>query len=219
MQQQTGAYAAVLQETIAGMRVVQAFAAEDREFENFQRANWAVREKSLEANRIAALRQPMIIFCMQLAASSCVLAYGGHLVIGGEMTLGTLLAFAQYNGQLLGADPASVGVLLNTLQPRRRRRRAHLRDPRRDLGGRREARRRRRWPTSRATSRYEDVSFGYGKAITVLEDVNIDAQPGQIVALLGPDRQRQDDRRQPAAALLRRHRRPRSRSTATTSAT
>ena len=76
MQQQEGAYSAVLQETIAGMRVVQAFAAEDREFENFQRANWAVREKSLEANRIASVRQPMINFCMQ-ALLVAVLAYGG----------------------------------------------------------------------------------------------------------------------------------------------
>jgi ABC-type multidrug transport system fused ATPase/permease subunit len=65
VQAQEGQYAAVLQESIAGMRVVQAFAAEEREFENFQRANWAVREKSLEANKIAAVRQPLINLCMQ----------------------------------------------------------------------------------------------------------------------------------------------------------
>jgi ABC-type multidrug transport system fused ATPase/permease subunit len=62
VQQQEGAYSAVLQESISGMRVVQAFTAEERELEKFQAANWAVRERSLDANRNASLRQPMIIF-------------------------------------------------------------------------------------------------------------------------------------------------------------
>jgi ATP-binding cassette subfamily B protein len=34
--------------------------------------------------------------------------------------------------------------------------------------------------------RFEDVSFGYGKAMTVIASINIDALPGQTVALLGP---------------------------------
>ncbi len=88
------------------MRVVQAFTAEDREFEHFQKANWAVREKSLEANRIAALRQPMLTFCLKLLLV-VVLGYGGHLVIGGHMTIGTLVAFTQYNGQLTAPIRAS----------------------------------------------------------------------------------------------------------------
>jgi ABC-type multidrug transport system fused ATPase/permease subunit len=112
VQQQEGAYSAVLQETISGMRVVQAFSAEEREFARFQQANWAVRERSLDANRIASLRQPMIIFSMQLLLVG-VLAYGGHLVIGGAMTVGTLVAFTQYNSQLT-APIRQVGFLLNT---------------------------------------------------------------------------------------------------------
>ena len=55
VQQQEGVYSAVLQEVISGMRVVQAFTAEDREFDNFKSANWAVREQSLKANQIAAM--------------------------------------------------------------------------------------------------------------------------------------------------------------------
>ena len=53
VQTQQGAYSAVLQESIAGIRVVQAFTAEEREYENFQKANWNVRESSLDANRVA----------------------------------------------------------------------------------------------------------------------------------------------------------------------
>ncbi len=50
VQQQIGAYTAVLQESLAGIRVVQAFAAEARQSERFQAANWGVRERSLEQN-------------------------------------------------------------------------------------------------------------------------------------------------------------------------
>jgi ATP-binding cassette subfamily B protein len=183
VQAQEGQYAAVLQESIAGMRVVQAFAAEDREFQNFQRANWAVREKSLEANKIAAVRQPMINFCMQ-SLLVAVLAYGGHQVIGGEMTLGTLLAFAQYNGQL-SAPIRVIGFLLNTSSRAAAagERIFEILDTTTEVPENPDA-----VPLTdvKGHVRYEEVSFGYGKAMTVVEGVNIDARPGQTVALLGP---------------------------------
>jgi ATP-binding cassette subfamily B protein len=183
VQYQEGQYAAVLQESIAGMRVVQAFAAEDREFENFQRANWAVREKSLEANKIAAVRQPMINFCMQ-SLLVMVLAYGGHQVIGGEMTLGTLLAFAQYNGQL-SAPIRVIGFLLNTSSRAAAagERIFEILDTTSEVHEKPDA-----VPMAEVQGhvRFENVSFGYGKAMTVIDQINIDAQPGQTVALLGP---------------------------------
>lgn len=183
VQQQTGAYSAVLQETISGMRVVQAFTAEDREFANFQKANWAVREKSLEANRISSLRQPMITFCMQMLLVA-VLAYGGSLVIGGHMTAGTLLAFVQYNGQLT-APIRMIGGLLNTSS------RAvaagdrifEILDTPLEVADK---------PDAVALTdvhghvQFENVSFGYGKDMIVIADINIDAKAGQTIALLGP---------------------------------
>ncbi len=183
VQTQTGAYSAVLQETIAGMRVVQAFTAEDREFERFQAANWAVREQSLEANRIASLRQPLIKFCMDLLLVA-VLAYGGYLVIGTHLTLGTLVAFTQYNAQLT-SPIRMVGGLLNTSS------RAvaagdrifEILDTSSEVTDKPGA-----VPLANVQGhvRYESVSFGYGKNMMVIENVNIDAQPGQTIALLGP---------------------------------
>jgi ATP-binding cassette subfamily B protein len=112
VQQQQGEYSAVLQEVISGMRVVQAFNAEDREFANFQKANYSVRERSLKANQIAAMCQPMIAFFIQLLMVG-VLAFGGQAVIDGDMSYGTLVAFAQYSVML--AQPVrQIGFLLNT---------------------------------------------------------------------------------------------------------
>src|SRR5215212_7202992 len=147
------------------------------------RPNWAVREKSLEANKIAAVRQPMINFCMQ-SLLVMVLAYGGHQVIGGEMTLGTLLAFAQYNGQL-SAPIRVIGFLLNTSSRAAAagERIFEILDTTSEVHEKPDA-----VPMAEVKGHvtFEDVSFGYGKAMTVIDSINIDALPGQTVALLGP---------------------------------
>ena len=61
VQQAIGVETSVLQESIAGIRVVKAFAQEDQQYERFRGANWAVRERSLMANRIAAFNQPFLL--------------------------------------------------------------------------------------------------------------------------------------------------------------
>jgi ABC-type multidrug transport system fused ATPase/permease subunit len=183
VQTQTGAYSAVLQEMIAGMRVVQAFTAEDREFENFRRANWAVREQSLEANRISSFRQPMITFCLQ-SLLVIILAYGGMLVIDGHMTIGTLFAFVQYNGQL--TSPVRViGGLLNTSSRAAAagERIFEILDTNSEVADKPGAQ---PLPEVAGHVKYEGVSFGYGRDMMVVQDINIEAQPGETIALLGP---------------------------------
>ncbi len=183
VQQQTGAYTAVLQESIAGMRVVQAFAAEEREYSRFRAANWAVREKSLESNRISAFRQPMLTFCLQMLMVM-ILAYGGYTVIHTSMTIGTLLAFTQYRMQL--ARPVrSVGSLLNisTRASAAGERIFEILNTKSEVIEKPDAAELR---DVKGHVRYEHVSFGYGKDLKVIEDIDIDAQPGETIALLGP---------------------------------
>jgi ATP-binding cassette subfamily B protein len=183
VQQQEGAYSAVLQETISGMRVVQSFTAEEREFENFQKANWAVRENSLEANRLAALRQPMLIFCMQ-AVLVVILAYGGTLVINGDMTVGTLLAFTQYSAQLT-TPIRQIGALLNTSSRAvaAGERIFEILDTPSGIIDRPDAK-----PLGDGPGhvQFEEVGFGYSKDTMVLSGIDIDALPGQTVAVMGP---------------------------------
>jgi len=183
VQQQTGAYTAVLQEAIAGMRVVQAFTAEGREYDRFRAANWAVREKSLESASISAFRQPMLTFVLQLLLVA-VLAYGGSQVIGGHMTLGTLLAFTQYRMQL--AMPVrSVGGLLNTAARATGagERIFEILDTKSEVVEKPDAV---SLTDAKGHVRYEDVSFGYGRDFQVVQGIDIDAKPGETVALLGP---------------------------------
>jgi ATP-binding cassette subfamily B protein len=113
-----------------------------------------------------------------------ILAYGGHLVIGSELTLGTLFAFTQYRMQL--AQPVrQIGAQLTN-------------------ASRAAAAAERIFEVLDTTSEvtdgpnavplqvtqghvlYKDVSFGYGKDFPVVQGIDIDARPGETVALLGP---------------------------------
>jgi len=183
IQQQTGAYTAVLQEALAGIRVVKAFAAEDREYDRFREANWAVREKSLEANRISAFRQPMLTFCLD-ALTVAIVGFGGFLAMDGKMTVGMIVQFVQYRVQL--AMPIRmIGGLLNTSARAEAasQRIFEILDTESEVREKPDAH-----PLAdvKGHVRYEGVSFGYGKTLKVVEGIDIDARPGETVALLGP---------------------------------
>ncbi len=182
VQQQVGVEASVLQESIIGMRVVKAFAQEDRQFARFQAANWSVREKSLEANRIAAFNQPFLTYILN-AITLVILLYGGHLVLGNALTVGTMVAFIEYRGQL--AAPARTLGFLVTMGTRAATsgtRIFEVMDTVSEVSER---------PNARALTdvhghvRFEDVSFSYSKRDAVVEGINIDARPGETIAVLG----------------------------------
>lgn len=183
IQQQTGAYTAVLQEALAGVRVVKSFTAEEREFAKFRAANWAVREKSLESNRISAFRTPMLTFFLEFLTVA-IIGFGGMLVIGGNLTIGVLFAFTQYRMQL--AMPVRmVGTLINmaTRATAAGERIFEVLDTQSEVVEKPNAVELR---DVQGHVRYEDVGFGYGKDFKVIEGIDIDAKPGETIALLGP---------------------------------
>src|SRR5262249_34326639 len=99
VQQQIGVETSVLQESIAGIRVVKAFAQEAQQFVRFRDANWAVRERSLVALRIQSFNQPFLLFILNVI-TVLILLYGGREVLLGTLTIGALAAFLEYRSQL-----------------------------------------------------------------------------------------------------------------------
>ena len=65
-------------------------------------------------------------------------------------------------------------------------------------------------PSVQGRVTYDHVSFSYGRTAPALDDVSFEVEPGQVAALVGTVRRRQDDAHVPAAAPLRRHLRPRA---------
>ena len=182
VQQQIGVETSVLQESIAGIRVVKAYVQEARQFERFRAANWAVRESSLTANRIAAFNQPFLLFILNVV-TMLILLYGGYEALSGILTVGTLVAFIEYRSQL-ALPIRQVGVLVNQASraSSAAQRVFEVIDALSEVQDKPGAQ------PMRATDghvRFEGVTFGYHTGDPVLSDINIDARPGQTIALLG----------------------------------
>src|SRR5216683_2466542 len=103
-----------VQESLAGIHVVKAYTLEDHEAGLFRKINTSYNEQGLALARTRGAMMPMI---RGAAATSTmiVLIYGGSLVIAGRMSIGSLVAFLSYLGQL--AWPTiSLGWMLSIYQ-------------------------------------------------------------------------------------------------------
>jgi ABC-type multidrug transport system fused ATPase/permease subunit len=183
VQQQVGVETSVLQESITGMRVVKAFSQEGRQFKRFQDANWAVRESSLAANRITSFNQPFLIWILN-GVTVILLLYGGHLVVDGGMTIGTLVAFIEYRAQL--AAPVRMLGFLVTMGTRAQTSGNRIFEVIDTVSDVSEAPDAASLEHVQGHVKFDHVSFSYSRRAPVVYDIDIDAQPGEAIAILGP---------------------------------
>ena len=114
VQEGLAAIGAKVQESLAGIQVVKAYTLEEHEAGLFRKINDTYNESGLALARTRGAMMPMI-----RGASACatmvVLIYGGSLVMNGRMSIGSLVAFLSYLGQL--AWPTiSLGWMLSIYQ-------------------------------------------------------------------------------------------------------
>jgi len=101
VQQRIGELTADVEETVGGVRVVKAFAAEDRREQRFRESADRVFDQSIISNRLRAFYNPFIAFLPQLGLAALLLV-GGRMVISGTLTLAEFTAFYGYLLVLLG---------------------------------------------------------------------------------------------------------------------
>ena len=182
VQNETGALGTIMQESLSGMRVVKAFAREEFEIGKFGAKNRELRELNLGAMRLSAWNQPLMVLALNVI-TVLIVWIGGIAVIGKQLSLGTLVAVTQYI-LLLGTPVRTFGYMVTWFM--------------RGLsGGTRifgvldteptitDAPGAKVLQKVQGHVRFEDVSFAYGNGTEVLHDINIDAHPGQVIALLG----------------------------------
>ncbi|MGB9867747.1 MAG: ABC transporter ATP-binding protein [Bacillota bacterium] len=182
VQQGMARLTAQLQENLSGIRVVRAFAQEEAEIRKFRGQNYDYRDKNVAAMRAVALYQGSVTFIASVGAV-VVLWHGGLRVIGGKLSLGSLIAFNGYVMQLM-MPVRMLGFLLNMAQraqvaSRRIRELLAVEPEVRDLSGAVEL------PPVKGHVVFENVSFGYDPEKPVLRNVNLEVLPGQTVAILG----------------------------------
>jgi len=90
----------ILQENLAGMRVVRAFAREPYEYDRYTKINAELKDINLTVNRASAGTFPLLFTVVSLALTVVTLA-GGLQVIDGQLTVGELVAFSTYLAVLI----------------------------------------------------------------------------------------------------------------------
>ena len=183
--QTIGEVSAELQENIAAVREVQAFAREDENVDEFQAINAANRDANVQAESILSAFSPALDV-LSTAAMAIVAGFGGYLALAYDpplVSVGVIVSFliyvrrfyepirgianlyAQVQSAVAGAE--RIFELLDT-QPEIADAPDALQLP---IQGQVE---------------FDHVTFSYQDDEPVLQDVSLVAEPGQTVALVGP---------------------------------
>jgi len=181
--QTIGDLSAKLEEDIGSVREAQAFNRTQLNIEEFDSLNAANRRANVQAVAVTAAFLPSIDFLNTMATAG-VMAYGGYLAVTGAATVGIVTTFLLYVQQFFRpiqilsqfytqAQSALAGldrifVLLDET--------AQLQDAPNAIA----------MPPIQGEVRFEQVSFGYTPNQRVLKAVNLTAEPGHMIALVGP---------------------------------
>ena len=178
-----GRLTTVLQESLSGIRVVKAFGREAYESRKFAVEAQHLFDDSYYASKVQAVSTPLMtgLWMLSLAAT---IWFGGRELAAGRLSQGELAAFALYL-TFLQMPVRMLGMIITLIA------RAHSSGERifeildadsavKEKAGAPELRH------VKGQVRFENVSFGYDAISPVLKDIDIDARPGQVIALLGP---------------------------------
>jgi len=182
IQKQMSVLTTRIEQSLRGARVVKAFAREGDEIARFEQENEEWYALSAYSARLQATGGSMLQLIANLA-TVLILWYGGSLVMSNQLTLGELVAFTTYLAQLLnpvrflgmiipaiamaGASAERVFEILDAVPEVQEAPDAVV------------------MPPFKGHVRFENVSFSYGRRREVLKQIDLEALPGQIIALVG----------------------------------
>ena len=182
IQAQLAHMSAVVQEALAGVRVVRAYRREGVEIDRFRAANQEYVARSRAMIRLQAAFHPTLAFFLGLSAL-IVLWIGSRHVIDGRLSIGEFVAFNAYVA-MLSWPMIAFGWVTNMLQRGLAAWQRMLdilqvdpaiRDPERPVTP----------PGIRGVVEFRDLSFAYNGR-KVLSGVSARVEPGQVLALVGP---------------------------------
>jgi ATP-binding cassette subfamily B protein len=182
VRERLGLVTATLAEDISGMRVVQSFTREPTSRTTFRGVNDRYRLANYETVVLNGIYFPAVDVLSSLA-TAIVLGFGGWLVIGGDLTTGTLFTFTLYLANFF--DPVQqLSQLYNTFLSATAAldRILAVLDEEPEVVDRPDAR---DLPPIEGMVSFEHVHFGYGALPEVLHDFHLDVSPGTTVALVG----------------------------------
>jgi ATP-binding cassette subfamily B multidrug efflux pump len=172
-----------LQENIAGVREVQAFARERANVAEFRQVNRANRDANVQAQTLTSAFSPALDV-LSTVALALVLGYGGWLVVRGTATVGLVIAYMTYV-QRFYRPIQMISSLWTQFQSAiaGAERIFELVDTKPEVVDAPDAA---ELPSVKGWVVFDHVDFAYKPEEPVLRDILLKAEPGQTVALVGP---------------------------------
>ncbi len=172
-----------LAEDLSAMRVIQAFAEEDRTSRDFDQVNRENRDAHVSAVALSSFFTP-VLEVMSFLAVAIILWFGGRSAIAGTVTVGVIVAFLTYTSRLF-QPILDLSMIFNTWQAamaggERVQSIIHINPEIQDKPDAIEL------EEVKGHVEFDHVDFRYVKDAPVLQDVSFEVQPGETVALVGP---------------------------------
>jgi len=183
IQEATADITSVLQEAVASARVVKSFVREDYEIDRFQKENVANFDANMRNAKYMATLTPTIEFVAALGVTA-ILWYGGHNVIDGNTSAGSLIAFLVYAVNI--SNPVkrvtrTIGNIQKALAAAQRV--FDVMDLKEDITEKPDAK---VLPQVAGTVVFDKVDFAYNTGDEVLHDLSFTVKPGQVIGVVGP---------------------------------
>lgn len=173
----------VLQESITGIRIVKAFAMEERENKRFTTENEGSFNTTMKSARIVAMLTPTVELLV-VASLIVIVWFGGVEVIQGHLTPGKLMEFLTYIALLIPPVTIIPQNFNNFMQALAASDRIfEVLDTEEDIKDAPDAV---ELPKIKGQIEFRNVSFGYREDLPVLREINLVVKPGEVVALVGP---------------------------------
>lgn len=183
IQEQMGVLSAVMQESMTGIGVVKAFAREPFEFAKFDRENDKWFDQRYASIKLWAIYWPLFSLILAVAIF-LLLWFGGPRAVAGEITVGSLFALISYV-LMLNGPVLRVGFLVNmaTSAGASASRVFEIIDTPNEIEEAPDAA-----PLLNAWGavQFDQISFAYQEGRSILQEVSFVAQPGEVIALIGP---------------------------------
>jgi ABC-type multidrug transport system fused ATPase/permease subunit len=182
VQQKMADVATVAEENIVGVHVVKAFAQEDEQQRKFERSSEEVFELSVRANRQRAFYIPMLSF-LPLLAQAAVLLVGGRMVADGSLSVAGFVRFNLYLAMLI-MPLRALGMWIGQAQRATAsgERIFQVIDEPEEISDAPDARELEPGP---GRVMFRRATFGYDPARAVLHEIDLELDPGKVVALIG----------------------------------
>ncbi|MBO5244855.1 MAG: ABC transporter ATP-binding protein [Selenomonadales bacterium] len=182
MQERVADITSLLQEALTAIRVIRSFVREDHEIDRFAGQNHANFIAQMKNAKLMAMLAPVVEFLAAISVT-LILWYGGMEVIDGNLTAGALIAFLVYAVNLSNPIKRLSRVYGNIQKAVAAAERVFdVLDTDEEIKDSADAK---QLPPVKGNVKLNDVKFSYVEGELAIKGITMEAQPGQMVAIVG----------------------------------